>query len=56
LQQALCKVLAEPANEQALTQLGVSRVCNSPAQMRAQLAREAEGWRRALPEMKIQVE
>jgi tripartite-type tricarboxylate transporter receptor subunit TctC len=56
LQQALCKVLAEPANEQALTQLGVIRACNTPAQMRAQLAREAEGWRRALPEMKIQVE
>lgn len=55
-QQALCKVLAEPANEQALTQLGVNRVCNSPEQMRAQLAREAESWRRALPEMKIQMQ
>jgi tripartite-type tricarboxylate transporter receptor subunit TctC len=56
LQQALCKVLAEPATDQALTQLGVLRVCNAPAQMRAQLAREADGWRRALPELKIQVD
>lgn len=56
LQRALCKVLSEPGNEQAFTQLGVLRVCNSPAEMRAQLAREAEGWRRTLPELKIQVE
>lgn len=56
LQQAFCKVLSEPANEQALTQLGVSRVCNSPAQMRTQLVRETEVWRRTLPTLKIQVE
>jgi len=56
LQRALCKVLAEPGTEQAFTQLGVLRVCNSPAEMRAQLAREADVWRRTLPELKIQVE
>jgi len=56
LQRAFCKVLSEPVNAQALTQLGVLPVCNSPGQMRAQLAREAEGWRRTLSELKVQVE
>lgn len=56
LQRAFCKVLGEPATAQALIQLGVLPVCNSPAQMRAQLAREAEGWRRTLPELKVQVD
>jgi len=56
LQRALCKVLSEPGNEQALTQLGVLRICNSPSEMRAQLAREADAWRRTLPELKISLE
>lgn len=54
LHRALCSTLADPANEQALTQLGVIRVCNSPAEMRAQLKREAEGWRQSLGDMKVQ--
>lgn len=56
LQRVFCKVLAEPGNEQALAQLGVKPVCNAPAQMRAQVAREADSWRRALPALKIQID
>lgn len=56
LQRAFCKVVADAATEQALFQLGVIPVCNSPAQMRAQLIREADGWRRTLPELQIQVD
>jgi len=56
LQRVFCKVLAEPGNEQALAQLGVMPVCNAPAQMRAQVAREADSWRRALPALKIQID
>jgi tripartite-type tricarboxylate transporter receptor subunit TctC len=55
-QRALCKVLSEPANDQALTQLGVIRVCNSSSEMQAQLLRETEGWRRALNDMKVQLD
>lgn len=56
LQRAFCKVVADPATEQGLSQLGVTPVCNSPAQMRAQWIREADGWRRTLPDLKIQVD
>ena len=56
MRSALCKVLADPANRARIVQLGVTPVCNTPAEMARQIGDEAPYWQRAVQTLGIKAD